>query len=363
MGQSAVTATAIAEVTTRWQWDGVLVAMAASAGLLAATSVAFGAMGVRNAGILVARLPWLPRRPSRQAHAAAVAVTKPLAELKNVQVGLPKKEQVCAALRRRSQARQGATLRWAPVVVLAVVAAVIRPDPDLLVALVVVFPVLGCILSVDRAFDVRSNRRDHIAERAADALGMALALVRHRGSAGARHNAPARLPYHARRLCRALERAGGRGATSAMTRRLVAQIRYSTDRALAAESDEERRRERKHLVLVLASVLAFHTKSRFVHSLPVDPALIDDSAVAAIASSPRDGARFVVGGGLAVLFSVCAISYAAAQLPLPADALHFIAPSIAALGGYCLRRRRIPVVPGTAPSPPNGGSEKALEKD
>jgi hypothetical protein len=340
----------------------VLVAIVASAGLLAATSVIFGAMGVRNAGILVARLPWLPRRPSRHAHAAALAVTTPLAKLKNVQVALPKTEQVCAALRRRAQARQGATLRWTPVVILAMVAAVTRPDPDLLVALVVVFPVLGCLLAVDRTFDVRSNRRDHIAERAADALGMALALG-HRGSAGARHNAPARLPYHARRLCRALKRADRRGAMPATTRRLVAQIRYSTDRTLAAESDEERTREREHLVLVLASVLAFHTKSRFANSLPIDPALIDDSAVAAIAASPRDGARFVVGGGLAVLFLVCVISYGAARLPLPADAQHFVAPSIAAMGGYYLRSRRIPVVPGTMSSSPNGGSEKAPEED
>lgn len=243
-------------------------------------------------------------------------------------------------------------------VVLAALAAVHRPDPDLLVALTVVFPGLGCLLVADRAFDIRSNRRDHIVERAAHTLGLVRALEHGQSKAPARHTAAARLPIAIRRLCRELKREAGRDTTPT-TRRLTAQLRYSARQALGASASEERERERERLKLVLASVLACHSGRGAAGGLPVDPKVIDEAAVAAMTPGPRDGAGWVVGGGLMVLFCVCAFSYLAALARVPADAQHLVAPTIAVLGGYWLRSRRITEAGAAAPSSPGSESGSA----
>jgi hypothetical protein len=358
MGQSALAA-AYASGRVQWGWDGWLVAMTLSAGLLTAASAVPGVRGARHAGVLVARLPWLARRPRRQARLGAMAVTRPLAELPQARTALPSTLEVYVALLRRAHARQGAALQWTPLIIVAVVAAVRRPDPDLLAALAVVFPVLGCLLMIDRVFDVRANRRDHVAERAADALGMALALGQEPGRGAGRATVPARLTRHTGRLCRALEReASGRHqrAAAAMTDRLVAQIRYSTDQGLAAVDDDERAREREHLVLVLASVLQRHTRRGPDDVLPVDAELIDDAAVAAMAPRPRDGLGWVLVGGLSVLVAACGLAWLAAWLGVP-DLVQPVVPVGAmALGCHVLERCRIPVLSFAKPSSGDGPS-------
>lgn len=183
--------------------------MALSAGISAAIGVFFGVVGERDAGALVASLPWLSRRPHRRTLGAALAVAEPLTRWETPRTALPSADEVGAALLRRLRARQGAALQWTPLIALAAVAASAHPDPDLLIALAAVFPLLGCVLLIDRAFDIRSNRRDHVAERAADALAMVLALDRDHSKAPAGHTAAARLPHHCRRLRRVLRRAAG----------------------------------------------------------------------------------------------------------------------------------------------------------